>query len=146
MIYGEEMLEELNSIQLYKILKHDKCTRGIFLGVFARDQLPFKPKYPSCFIINTDDSSKQGKHWLAFYYDSNGDAMFFDSFGMHPVFYKLTSYLNRTSRNWSFNSIQYQSFNTKTCGYFAFIFLLLKCRGIDINDKNIKEIDLNIFD
>ena len=125
------MLEELDTIQLYKILKQDKCTRHIFLGVFPRDQLPRKPRYPSCFIINTDRSTSPGQHWLAFYYDMNGKCEFFDSFGLHPSAYRLKTYIDQTSRGWTYNSIQYQSIKTKTCGYFSFLYLLFKCRNID---------------
>lgn len=139
------MLQELNTIQLNNILKTDKCSKHIFIGIFARDQLPKNPPYPSCFIINTDVSDRPGAHWLAFYYNSNKECHFFDSYGLHPSIYGLTSYLNRTSRYWIFNKIKYQSFLTKSCGYFAFVFLLLKCRGIDLSTIELKEIDLNFF-
>jgi hypothetical protein len=139
------MFEELNSVQLYKILSKDSCTKKKFIGVLARDQLPYKPKYPSCFIINTDRSNKPGAHWLAFYYDNVGHCTFFDSFGIHPSFYRLTSYLERTSKSWNYNNIKFQSNNSKTCGYYAFIFILLKCRGIDLKNIDLKAKDLNFF-
>ena len=44
-------MRELNELDLKNYIKLCKKTDQIFLGVFARDELP-KVKYPSCFIIN----------------------------------------------------------------------------------------------
>ena len=118
------MEEELNTLQLYNILKRDLCTKKKFLGVFPFDKKP-KPKFPSCFILNTAKSKEDGEHWIAFDYDKNGHCDFFDSYGLHPRFYRLKSFLDKTSKSWSFNTKQFQNFDSKTCGYFCFIFLIL---------------------
>jgi hypothetical protein len=55
-----------NTIEV--ILDKDAFTKKIFLGAFARDELPPNPPYPSCFIVNTDPRSQAGGHWLALYY------------------------------------------------------------------------------
>ena len=128
------MLQELNSIQLAKILKTDKCTRNHFIGIFSRDLIPLKFKYPACFIMNTQSSKKPGEHWLAFYYDKNGVCEFFDSYGLHPKFYRLVNYLNRTSKKWSCHVKQHQSLFSKSRRYYAFIFLIFRCRNISMKD------------
>ena len=48
----------MNSFEIYKIIKNDKFASKNFIGVFARDQLPKKIKFPSSFIINTDKSTE----------------------------------------------------------------------------------------
>ena len=68
----------MNSFEIYKIIKNDKFASKNFIGVFARDQLPKKIKFPSSFIINTDKSNEPGEHWLAIFYDINGVCEFFD--------------------------------------------------------------------
>ncbi len=141
---------ELNSIQLYKILKRDKITQKTFLGVFPRNYLPKKLKYPCCFIINTHPSYKSGEHWLAFYYNKDGFCHFFDSFGMPPQFYGLQSYIEKTSNGWSYNSKRIQSLKSYFCGFYSFIFLFLKARNLDIksfnfNDKTIKTFFKKLF-
>ena len=60
----------MNSIQIDKILNSNNQTKNIFIGVFARDELPRPKSYPCCFIINTAKRSHPGKHWLAVYIDS----------------------------------------------------------------------------
>ena len=139
------MLQELNTIQLYKILEKDYFTRNIFKGIFPRDYLPKKIQFPSCFIVNTDKSNKPGEHWLAFYYDENGICYFFDSFGFDPNFYGLKKYLDTTSKSWTFNKKRFQNLNSKSCGYFSLLFLFLKSRNIDINKLEINEKILNFI-
>ena len=124
------MLEELNSIQLLNILKTEKCTKNIFLGIFPRNKLPDKIKYPSCFILNTDPSSERGKHWLAFYFNENKICYFFDSFGNSPKIFGLEKYILKNSKKFTFNKIRYQELFSQSCGYFCLLFLILKCNNI----------------
>ena len=51
-----------------------------FGGVFPSDRLPHHQPENVCYIFNSDPSTKPGKHWIA-YYQVNGQADFFDSFG-----------------------------------------------------------------
>ena len=41
----------MNTIQINKIMKNDKFTKKIYLGTFAKDQLPIIKKYPACFFL-----------------------------------------------------------------------------------------------
>ena len=54
-----------------------------FCGVFLRDNLPVEPKRMKCGILNLDDTSGNGKHWVAWYAD-NGKNYYFDSYGIQP--------------------------------------------------------------
>jgi len=38
-----------------------------FCGVFLRDSLPNKPKRNECAIMNLDDTSRGGTHWVAWF-------------------------------------------------------------------------------
>jgi len=38
-----------------------------FRGVFLRDTLPKKPKRNECAIMNLDDTSGDGTHWVAWF-------------------------------------------------------------------------------
>jgi len=138
-------LKELNSLQLVRILRNDKCTRHVFKGVFARDQLPRKVSFPSCCIVNTDPISLPGEHWLALYYDEFKTCHFFDSYGFHPRFYHLETFIKKTSSSLVYNRKKLQSLTSSLCGYYCFIFLMLKCRNIDFlieefNDGLIEKI------
>lgn len=107
------------------ILNTDKKTKKIFSGVYARDERPLKPSYPSCFIVNTHPRSKSGEHWLAFFYDSNGFCDFFDSYGQPPSSYRLKTYINKTSKGWRYYSRRLQG-HSDFCGIYAILFLLFK--------------------
>ena len=136
---------ELNSIQLYKILSKDIYTRDCFRGVFAINTLPKKSIYPSCLIVNTDPSNKPGSHWLAIYYNKDGESEFFDSYGINPKYYGIQNYLERTSSKWTQNKRQFQSFYSNLCGYFCFLYLMAKCRGYSLDEINFTEREINML-
>ena len=143
-------MNELNNIQILKVLKADKFTSPIFRGVFPRDQIPINIQYPSCLIVNTHVSEQVGEHWLAVYYDKIGIANFFDSYGNHPDYFGLKKYLDYTSTGWNYNSKCIQSLNTSFCGYYCLLFILSRSRNISLhdflkyfksdNDKEIKKL------
>jgi hypothetical protein len=54
-----------------------------FRGVFMRDQLPKQPKRVETGIINLDNSSGSGTHWVAYAIDPRG-IVYFDSYGLAP--------------------------------------------------------------
>ena len=109
--------------------------------------------FPCCFVINTEPSYKPGAHWLAFYFETDRFCHFFDSFGRQPSYFGLEKYLEKTSNYFCFNKIRYQDFNSETCGYFCFIFLILKCEKINFEKiffegngtKNLDKKNFNIF-
>ena len=76
----------MNTLQLNHILKSSRITKKDLYGVLARDQLPEYIPYPKHFIINTEESSEPGEHWLALYYDKNGICNFFDSYQFIKIF------------------------------------------------------------
>ena len=54
-----------------------------FNGVYSRDNLPDKIK-DGAYIINLDEYSDIGTHWVALYV-SNNDVTSFDSFGAEHI-------------------------------------------------------------
>jgi len=54
-----------------------------FRGVFLRDTLPKKPKRNECSIMNLDDTSGDGTHWVTWFKHGN-NKFYFDSFGLPP--------------------------------------------------------------
>ncbi len=62
-----------------------------FRGVFLRNLLPKRSSKKECGILNLDDTSGSGTHWVAWY--KNGkDKYYFDSFGLQPPT-ELVNYL-----------------------------------------------------
>lgn len=132
-------------------LKKDKYTKDIFIGVFARDELPNIVSYPACLVANTDNRKESGQHWLALYYNKFGFCTFFDSFGRSPYHFGLNDYLTQTSTGWIYNKKRIQG-NSSFCGYYCLLFLFFICRNqlvkfyckfslnVNLNDKIIENL------
>ena len=82
-----------------QILNKDAITGKLFLGCFASNELPIKPKYPSCFVVNTKPRNHPGEHWVAFNYSSNGSCFFFDSYAQNPAKYNFETYLQKSAKS-----------------------------------------------
>ena len=133
------------------ILTSDPVAKKVFLGTFARDELPLQPPYPSCLVFNTAPRSHSGEHWLALYYDDNGSCDFFDPYGMPANHFGMAFYLEKTSNIWKENKKRLQG-SSQYCGYYCFLFLLFRARSKTIqffqsfsstlskNDKLIKNL------
>ena len=76
----------MNTSQLICILNCDTFLNRMDRDVLAADQLPksLLRNYPFACIVNTDSSSKEGQHWVAYYFNLEGDGEFFDSLGKSP--------------------------------------------------------------
>ena len=123
-----------------QILKQDIETKKYFIGVFARDELPHQLTYPCCFVLNTQNRSEHGEHWLAFLYNSKRICYFFDSYGLSPYFYNLNNYVENSSNNvvWNMRRLQGES---NYCGFYCILFLIYACRnklGTFFNKFNLK--------
>jgi hypothetical protein len=54
-----------------------------FRGVFVRDGLPARARKQECGILNLDNSSGNGTHWVA-WAKQGGTKYYFDSYGIQP--------------------------------------------------------------
>ena len=62
-----------------------------FNGVFSRDNLP-KTK-DGAYIINLDEYSDIGTHWVALHVNNN-DVTYFDSFGVEHIPKEIKTFVN----------------------------------------------------
>ena len=93
----------MNALQIERLLKIDYKTKKVFKKVCAFDQLE-KPVFPSAYVINSDPSNEPGEHWIAVYFDKNGQGEYFDSYGLAPAFVGLESYMDTYSLSgWIYN-------------------------------------------
>ena len=99
-----------------------------FKGAYACDLLPAKPEGDFSVVINTDDSSASGDHWLVLA-RKNGKLFFIDSYGRHykdptfnPNFKKLImNYIGKEkavcNRKWL------QRLTSNVCGEYCVYFI-----------------------
>lgn len=95
-----------------------------------RDLLPPRKWAIECGIVNLDDNTGNGTHWVAYYFCSNSK-IYFDSFGLDPPL-ELVNYLGSDILIQTF---QLQDFNDFICGHLCLY--VLQELNKDINFKNI---------
>jgi len=106
----------------------------VFKGVFPASDLPpvgnsnkvGRVVYPFCFVANTDCCHKSGDHWVAFYFDKEGKARYFDSFGRLPMYRDWINYMTGMSKEglWYYNKACIQSQQSGACGEYCIYYLL----------------------
>ena len=124
----------MNTLQLERILSSDKYTSKYFEGVLAADELPrYVTSFPSAYVVNTNPSDEPGKHWLAFFFDSDGIAEFFDSYGGTPQDYDFYRFFKTNSSFVITNQKQLQQDTSNVCGAYVVYYLYKRCRGESMN-------------
>jgi len=119
----------MNTEQLDGILSRIIVPPTKFLGVFAKDQIPDTRSlthYPSCFVANTDPSTKPGEHWVAIWIESPESCEFFYSYGIAPNCYGFVISCTTV------NPKPIQSLNSVVCGYYCIYFLYCRSRGLSL--------------
>ena len=79
----------LSNVELLDAAKKIKIPG--FRGVFVRNNLPRKPGNVECGILNLDDASGKGTHWVA-WSRAGKNKFYFDSYGIQPPL-ELVEYL-----------------------------------------------------
>jgi hypothetical protein len=116
----------MNTTQICKVLtKHVKY----FQGVYPIDLLPSTLTKPSLIVINLDKHYMPGSHWVAVCFSDTGYAEYFDSYGLPPFMYEITTYLQRHSISWTFNSHRLQGLTSNVCGHYCCLYALHRVRG-----------------
>ena len=113
-------------------------SRPVYQGTFMRDELKnLKPAHKMAFIMNTDPSSKEGKHWVACYLDADHDKSleYYDSFGKDPPkgfdrdMKRVVDELNLPYMlKYKVNRIIEQK-SSDNCGFHAMRFLINRMKG-----------------
>ena len=110
----------LSNIQLLEAARKLKISN--FRGVFLRDELPKRPRLNESGILNLDDSSGDGTHWVC-WIKSGNRKMYFDSYGLPPP----TEILKYLTDNVYYNSERVQPDNEVFCGHLC-LYVIKKMR------------------
>ena len=101
-----------------------------FIGVYSRDNLPDKVK-DEAYIINLDEYSDIGTHWIALYVN-NTTVTYFDSFGIEHIPKEVKKFIG--NRNIISNIYRIQNYNSIMCGYFCIGFIDYMFKGKTLTD------------
>ena len=95
------------------------------LMVFTRDNLPNKMK-DGVYVINLDEYSDIGTHWIALYVKNN-DITYFDSFGVEHIPKEIKAFIK--NRNIKTNIFRIQASDLIMCGCFCIGFINFMLKG-----------------
>ena len=104
-----------------------------FNGAYSRDNLSNKIK-DRAYVINLDEYSDIGTHWIALYVKNN-DITYFYSFGAEHIPKEIKEFINRPSssasqnRNIKTNIFRIQAHHSIMCGYFCIEFINFMFKG-----------------
>lgn len=120
----------MNSLELLNALSRLPVRT---VGVFPADQIPVVWEKPCALVFNTDDSTKQGSHWVAVYVDRYGAGIFFDSYGLPPAIPQHVDRLRRNCHIYDWNIQQLQSIDSSVCGHYCIDFLFYMSSGYSMD-------------
>ena len=100
-----------------------------FNGVYSRDNLQ-KIK-DGTYIINLNEYSDIGTHWVALYVQNN-DVTYFDSFGVEHNSKEIRTFIS--NKNIKTNIFRIQVYYSIMCGYFYIGFIDFMLAGKTLND------------
>ena len=100
-----------------------------FNGVYSRDNL-HKIK-DGAYIINIDEYSDIGTHWVALFMQKN-NVTYFDSFGVEHIPKEINAFIN--NKNIKTNILRIQAYDSIMCGYFCIGFIDFMLAGKKLTD------------
>ena len=103
----------LTNLEIQKYNKNEPR----FNGVYSRDNL-LKIK-DGTYIINLDEYSDIGTHWIALYVQNN-DVIYFDSFGVEHIRKEIKEFVKKKNIT---NIFRIQAYDSIVCGYFCIGFI-----------------------
>ena len=123
----------MNTLQLKQIIENDKYAKVYFCGVIPIDYLPKEKLNKTCsFIVNTDDSTNIGQHWIAIFCPIIGNIEYFDPIGQKPINEEIFDFIKLNEKNYIFNSQRLQSAYSQNCGLFCIFYILLRSRNMSM--------------
>ena len=108
----------------FEIMKYYE-NESRFNGVYSRDNLPNKIK-DGTYVINLDEYSDIGTHWIALYVKDN-DTTYFDSFGVEHIPKEIKVFIK--NKNIKVNIFKIQAYDSIMCRYFCVGFIKFMLKG-----------------
>ncbi|CAH3040296.1 unnamed protein product [Porites lobata] len=99
-----------------------------FRGIYSRDGLPHKIK-KECGIINLDDITGPGTHWVCYRNGKSGFYEYFDPFGLIMPNEVLDYFHTGPVKPIVYSMDEIQNRSTVLCGYWCLYYLLERQRG-----------------
>lgn len=124
----------MEEIEFYPLFFRNHCTRHLFRGTFARDEIRKQTPEPGLYIVNTAPRRSAGEHWVLFFISpKNKQISFFDSFGMIPLYKEFYDFIGSASKFY-YSKKTIQGSTSATCGFFCLYVGALLCCGMTLQE------------
>ena len=100
-----------------------------FNGVYSRDNL--STIKDGAYIINLDEYSDIGTHWVALWVNNN-NVTYFDSFGVEHIPKEIIKFIE--NRNIKTNIFRIQAYDSIMCGYLCIALIDFMFKGKNLTD------------
>ena len=124
----------LTNLEIKKYYKNEPR----FNGVYSRDNLS-KIK-DGAYVINLDEYSDIGTHWIALYVKNNV-VTYFDSFGVEHIPKEIIKLIK--NRNIKTNIFRIKAYDLIMCGYFCIAVIDFMFKGKSLTDYTILKYFMN---
>lgn len=117
--------------EFYAAFARNHCTRPLFRGTFARDEIAREKPERGIYIVNTAPRSSPGEHWTLFFVSNS--VTYFDSYGIRPLHREYYDFIH-PAETFFYNCKRLQGDFSDTCGqYCLYAAALLSC-GFSLED------------
>ena len=96
-----------------------------FNGVYSRDNLP--EINDGTHVINLDQCSDIGTHWVSLWVNNSNNVTYFDSFGVEHIPKEILKIIK--NKNIKSNIFRIQAYDSIMCGYFCIGFINYMLKG-----------------
>ena len=111
----------LTNFEIQKYYKNEPR----FNGVYSRDNLP-KIK-DGAYVINLDQYSDIGTHWVSLWVNDNNNVTYFDNFGVEHIPKEIKAFIG--IKNIKTNIFRNQAYDSIMSGYFCIGFINYMLNG-----------------
>ena len=108
----------MNELEIAQCLQSHPLTQDHFRGVFALDELT-RQNSTGFYVVNTDKRSQKGAHWVLCYLPLKGAPLYFDSYGMPPLYQEFYTFMLGSNDTFSYNMQQLQDVDSSVCGHYV---------------------------
>lgn len=122
-------LTELSNVDIERYLARYRN----FGGVIMKDEITNK-SYDKLWIVNLESTWQgDGTHWTLVYPTSTNSLTFIDPFGCPPPD-AVVQWMKRSNRQCFYSTVDLQSLNASSCGYWTIYIVMQLERGRSVNE------------
>ena len=123
----------MDSSQIDRVLSGNRLTSKSYMGCFPSDKIPACRHFPCSMVVNFDDSTKDGSHWVALYAPNKFQVYYFDSYGTEGV-PNLRETLSKRFLWVTRQNLTHQNISSTVCGQYAIFFIYMCSKGMPYNN------------